>query len=137
MNKTTTRTNGNGHKTRKLVKATPNTSAESLMVALLRAADDVYAAQGKCDAIRVEFEGHVAAISVRAISEPLFDGKAEGEKRPASNDKERALAIELTLHLDPTYVDLRVGLENAERDLALTKARQINLRLAAQLLLRG
>ncbi len=135
MNKTTTR-NGNGHKTRNAVKKSLDTSVQSLAVALLKAADDVYAAQTRADDARREYEGHVLALSVRAVAEPLFEGKEPDTRRCAANDKEREIAIGLTCHLDDQYAELREAHEQAARDLALCKARQTNYRIAAKLVLK-
>lgn len=150
MNKTTTRNgkavsltsvkrvNGNGHKTRSAVKKTLDTSAQSLAVALVKIADDVFAAQQIADGARREFEGHVTALSVRALGAAVFPGKTDGDPlRVAANDQERKLAVELVCHEDQTYIELREAHEQAARDLALCKARQANYRIAAQLILKG
>jgi hypothetical protein len=135
-----TRTNGNGHKTRKSWKVIADLRPESLALALLKAPGDVETAQRHFDASRIELEGHVAAIAVRALTEPIFRVKAKeaGEEdswRAAGNDQERKLAVEQTLHLDATYIELRVVREANARDLELCRNRLKAILMAAKLVI--
>lgn len=141
-NKSTVKSNGNGskpaHKTRNPIKRTHAIDVATLAQGLIKSADDVYAAQGVYDLTRAEYEGHVAALSIHALSEALFAGKtSEDPQRCAANDKERELAIGLTCHLDEQYIGLRTAMEEAQRDLAMCRDRQRNYRIVAELIVRS
>lgn len=134
--------NGNGtkpaHRTRNPIKRTHAIDIATLAQGLIKGADDVYAAQGVYDLTRAEYEGHVAALSIHALSEALFAGKtSEDPQRCAANDKERELAIAMSCHLDQQYHDLRTAMEEAQRDLQMCRDRQRNYRIVAELIVRG
>src|SRR5438128_1934646 len=88
-------TKTNGHKTRNPIKKTMDLRPESLALALLQAPDLITTAQYHFDASRIELEGHVAALSIRALTEASIRVKgkdgAEDTWRAPANDQERRL----------------------------------------------
>lgn len=129
-------TRTNGRKTRKATRRALTPEINSIAMGLLSISEDVAAAQRHYDAMRSELEGQAVAISIRALTTPLFSGKSDEGLRPATNELERKLAIEMECHSDVLYIELRDRTEEAERNLRLAKDTQENLRLIAQLMIK-
>lgn len=127
----------NGHKTRKTIKQALTPELTSVAMGLISISEDVATAQRHYDAVKAEFDGQTVAVSIRALSAALFPGKTPDDPlRPAANDLERKLAVEMTLQTSSLWTELRQQTEEAERNLRLARDTQENLRLVAQLMIK-
>lgn len=64
--------------------------------------------QGAVDMIDAEYESMLANLTWRAWTQPLFPGKKDGDAaRPAGNDDERKLAVQMLIAQDAEF--RRVG----------------------------
>lgn len=109
----------------------------ALANALAQTPEQLSAAQRALDAIRYQYESRLVELSIAALSAALFPGKTpEDPKRTAANDKERELAIQATCLQDSAFQQLRLAYEEAQREVSLSRDRQLNYRLIAQLFLK-
>ena len=60
--------------------------------------------QSALDMINASYETMLTTLTLLAYSEPLFPGKKDGDPaRPASNDDERKLAVQIMLQRDTEF----------------------------------
>jgi hypothetical protein len=105
--------------------------------ALAQTPEQLNNAQRTLDAIRYSYEARMVELSIAAMGAAIFPGKTpEDPKRAASNERERDLAIQSVCLADAGFQQLRLAYEEAQREVSLTRDRQTNYRLIAQLFLK-
>lgn len=104
--------------------------------ALLKAPHLLAEAEQARDIIQADYDEYVSGLAVDAMGAAIFPGKGENEKRVATNDYERKLAVEFLVHNeDETLRKLRRDLDAAQRDVTLARNQMECLQLAARLLI--
>ncbi len=77
---------------------------KTLIADLLAIPTRIRELQSAVDLIDTEYESMLANLTFRAWTQPLFPGKKEGDPaRPAANDDERRLAVQMLIAEDAEF----------------------------------
>lgn len=92
---------------------------KNLIADLLAIPTRIIELQSTLDLINATYESMLTTLTLLAYSEPLFPGKKEGDAaRPASNDDERKLAVQIMLQRDAEFKRVAEIRDDAMRRLA-------------------
>ncbi len=91
----------------------------TLIADLLAIPTRIIELQSALDLINTTYESMLTTLTLLAYTEPLFPGKREGDPaRPASNDDERKLAVQIMIQRDTEFRRVAEIREDAQRKLA-------------------
>ena len=92
---------------------------KNLVAELLAIPTQIIELQSALDMINASYESMLTTLTLLAYSEPLFPGKKDGDPaRPASNDDERKLAVQIMLQRDTEFQRVAEIRDDAQRKLA-------------------
>lgn len=92
---------------------------KNLVAELLAIPTRIIELQSALDMINASYESMLTTLTLLAYSEPLFPGKKDGDPaRPASNDDERKLAVQIMLQRDTEFQRVAEIRDDAQRKLA-------------------
>jgi hypothetical protein len=92
---------------------------KTLIAELLSIPMRIIELQSALDMINATYESMLTTLTLLAYSEPLFPGKKDSEPaRPASNDDERKLAVQIMLQRDAEFKRVAEIRDDAQRKLA-------------------
>ena len=110
----------------------------ALITDLLTAPQTILDLQAALEITEREYTSMLAHLTLRAWMEPLFPPKKDGDPmRPAGNEEERRLAVQIVCQRDPDFTRVTAIHEDVQRRLGYERNRLEAARIVSRLIGEG
>lgn len=107
----------------------------ALIADLLTAPQTILDLQAALEITEREYTSMLAHLTLRAWMEPLFPPKKDGDPmRPAGNEEERRLAVQIMCQRDPDFLRITAIHEDVQRRLSYARNRLEAARIVSRLI---